>query len=92
MTHTCHLPGCATPSPPRWLFCPEHWGMVPKDIQREVYRTVSLRDLGSINATWAPWWRAQAEATFAVLLELGADCPKHLDKDLAFANQLESAA
>lgn len=35
--HRCHLPGCETPTPRQFLFCPPHWRRVPKAIQREVW-------------------------------------------------------
>lgn len=38
MTHTCHLPGCERPVPPKLLFCKPHWQMVPEHLQRAVYR------------------------------------------------------
>lgn len=89
MKHTCHLPGCAAGCPPRWLFCRGHWAMVPPSIQREVYRTVKLRG-PSVDASWAPWWRAQAQATDVVLTKLGAPEPWLLEKAEAFASKLES--
>ena len=67
--------------------------MVSAPTQREVYRTVKLRDKGAVNATWAPWWRAQAHATDEVLDKLYPDDPKVaklLAKDMAFADQLEA--
>lgn len=66
LAHTCHIPGCETPCPPRHLFCGTHWAMVPRDLQDEVYATVKKRGR-YIDASWAPWWRAQAKATAAVL-------------------------
>jgi hypothetical protein len=59
--HHCHALGCKKPCPPRWLMCRWCWAQVPKDIQSEVYRTVAQRGK-MIDATWAPWWRAQARA------------------------------
>ncbi len=59
MTHHCHALGCATACPP--LMCGPCWARVPPDLQREVYRTVRLR-AEVIDASWAPWWRAQARA------------------------------
>ena len=60
--HHCHALGCKADCPPRWLMCRPCWAKVPADLQAEVYRTVKLRQKGSVNATWAPWWRAQARA------------------------------
>lgn len=67
--HRCHLPGCKTVTNPRMLFCAPHWRMVPAEIAREVYATVGKRG-ARVDATWAPWWRAQAAATSAVLRKL----------------------
>lgn len=89
MKHTCHLPGCAAVCPPRWLFCSVHWSMVPPTTQREVYRTVKLRG-PYVDASWAPWWRAQAEATDVVLERLGRPEPWLLEKATAFADRLEA--
>jgi len=36
--HRCHARECSTPIPPRLLFCLRHWRMVPKDLQRQVWR------------------------------------------------------
>ena len=41
--------------------CKDCWRKVPADLQDEVYRTVRLRGK-VVDATWAPWWRAQAKA------------------------------
>lgn len=59
--HHCHALGCKAACPPRWLMCGPCWAKVPLDLQREVYRTVRLRG-PVVDATWAPWWRAQARA------------------------------
>jgi hypothetical protein len=65
--------------------------MVPSDLQNEVYRTVKQRG-EYVDATWAPWWRAQAEATRVVLEQLYPDDPK-VDRlharEIAFAVTLE---
>ena len=59
--HTCHALGCRNPCPPRHLMCGACWSHVPADLQREVYRTVGARG-PTCDASWAPWWRAQARA------------------------------
>ncbi len=59
--HHCHALGCKAPCPPAHLMCGPCWAQVPADLQREVYRTVVLRGPHA-DATWAPWWRAQARA------------------------------
>lgn len=66
MPHTCHLRGCSSRCPPRHLYCGKHWAMVPKADQRQVYATVRQRGR-HVDKTWAPRWRAQAEAEAAVL-------------------------
>lgn len=38
MIHTCHAIGCLVPVRPQMLMCLKHWRMVPKGIQREVWR------------------------------------------------------
>lgn len=38
MTHVCHAKGCDTPVPRRLLMCPRHWRMVPRVMQREIWR------------------------------------------------------
>lgn len=60
-SHHCHALGCKKACPPRWLMCRECWAQVPAALQAEVYRTVKLR-ARTIDATWAPWWRAQSKA------------------------------
>lgn len=65
--------------------------IVKVQLTREVYRTVRLRDK-TVNATWAPWWRAQAEAIAHVAFLESPDVDKR-DKFLArerrFATSLE---
>lgn len=80
--HTCHLPGCLSACPPRHLFCASHWALVPRKIQSKVYATVKKRGK-FIDASWAPWWRAQAEATAAVLLKTRPDAEAQIVKWLA---------
>ena len=91
--HTCHLPGCRTRCPPAHLFCRQHWAMVPPDIQREVYATVRQRDMSGVDETWAPWWRAQAQATVAVLRKLYPEqedrIARYEGKEMRFAGWLE---
>lgn len=88
--HTCHYPGCDTSCPPRHLMCGYHWSLVPGDRQREVYRTVKQR--GSyIDATWAPWWRAQALAIESVGRQLNDEpaLDRWLERQLETAEKLE---
>lgn len=62
MAHTCHALGCNRSCPPQHLMCRQCWTLVPADLQNEVRRTAPLRNSGFVDATWAPWWRAQAAA------------------------------
>lgn len=36
--HTCHAVGCGRAVPPRLVMCNRHWRMVPRQLQREVWR------------------------------------------------------
>lgn len=38
MTHHCHAVDCPLRIPPRLLFCSRHWFMVPKPLQRLVWK------------------------------------------------------
>lgn len=86
--HHCHALGCKRACPPRWLMCGVCWAKVPADLQAEVYRTVKLRG-PRCNATWAPWWRAQAMAIAHVahLVE-----PNEAKRDAYLAHALDFAA
>ncbi len=70
--HHCHLPGCKAACPPRFLMCPYHWFMLPGHLMTDVYATVNKRG-PSFDATWAPWWRAQAAAIGWVLHKIASD-------------------
>lgn len=37
--HTCHAEGCTRIVPPALLMCGRHWKQVPRDLQRDVWRT-----------------------------------------------------
>lgn len=89
--HTCHAPGCKRSCPSRLLMCHDCWRLVPKVIQDRVCATVTQRN-SSIDASWAPWWRAQAQACAAVALAKGSNpaiVDRVLQRDLAFATKLE---
>jgi hypothetical protein len=90
--HHCHALGCKRACPPRWLMCRPCWSQVPKDIADEVYRTVRLRG-PTVDASWAPWWRAQARAIAHVahLREPNeAKRDAYLARELGFADKLEA--
>ena len=42
MSHKCHALGCEKEVPPKMLMCLSHWRMVPRDLQREIWRTYRL--------------------------------------------------
>ena len=93
--HSCHVPSCKASCPPRHLYCATHWRMVSPETQREVYRTVKLRVKRGCDHTWAPWWRAQAQAEFEVAEALGTVdtvAERRLTRALAFADKLEASA
>jgi hypothetical protein len=72
--------------------CRPCWSRVPADLQAEVYRTVNLRG-SHADATWAPWWRAQARAIahVAMLKEPNeARRDAYLKRELSFADTLEA--
>ena len=91
--HTCHLPGCLSPCPPRHLFCGPHWAMVPRAVQSKIYATVKKRGW-YVDASWAPWWRAQAEATVAVLRKVRpsdeAQIARWLAHEMDVADKMEA--
>jgi len=95
MNHHCHMPTCTAKTPPRMLMCAKHWRCVPADVQRDVYATVGKRGK-CVDATWAPWWRAQARAIDAALraessnTAWNAQADRLLAKELAFAETLEA--
>ena len=92
MSHTCHALGCKRPCPPRWLMCGQCWDRVPADLQREVYRTVKLRGPDA-DASWAPWWRAQARAIAHVAFLVHPDVGKRdawLAREMRVADSLEA--
>jgi hypothetical protein len=72
--------------------CRSCWSKVPADIQAEVYRTVKMRG-SHVDATWAPWWRAQARAIAHVAHLREPNETKrdaYLAKAMTFADTLEA--
>jgi hypothetical protein len=35
--HTCHAKGCAVAVAPKFLMCPRHWRLVPRNLQSQVW-------------------------------------------------------
>lgn len=89
--HHCHALACKRSCPPAWLMCKPCWSKVPPDIQREVYRTVKLRG-PCCDASWAPWWRAQARAIAHVAFLIDPRPEKrdaYLAREMDIADKLE---
>lgn len=73
MTHHCHALRCRAACPPAMLMCHVCWATVSPATQREVYRTVKLRDVSGCDHTWAPWWRASHTAIAEAARAKGLD-------------------
>lgn len=92
MPHHCHALGCKRSCPAAHLMCAPCWAQVPRELQREVYRTVKLRGR-ACDRTWSPWWRAQARAIAHVAFLVEPDEAKrdaYLARELGFAAGLEA--
>lgn len=59
--HICYALGCSARCPVEHLMCRACWAKVPRDVQLEVHRAARARGR-AVDASWAPWWRAQAAA------------------------------
>lgn len=94
MKHTCHALGCRAACPPRMLMCRACWSTVSPATKREVYRTVTMRDMTGCDHTWAPWWRA-AHTAIAEAARAAGRNPEEVDAWLAHemkvADELEAA-
>ncbi len=88
MAHQCHAYRCGKPCPPRHLMCAPCWATVSPATQREVYRTVKLRGKG-VDATWAPWWRAQSQAIKEAADAAGYDVSLLMERDRRMVARLE---
>lgn len=81
----CHLPGCPRRCAKGHIFCAHHWRLVSPALRRKVMATSKQRG-ERIDATWAPWWKAQATAKAQVLRKI------HGDEDREWIdNQLRAA-
>lgn len=89
-THRCAATDCRSICNSRYLMCGRHWRMVPAELQHAVHETFAKRKRRKLDASAAPWWRAQARAVYAVaVLERKSDADAKLARDLAFADRLE---
>jgi len=91
MSHHCHALGCSAACPPKHLMCRACWSQVPREMKDEVYRTVGLRG-SRVDASWAPWWRAQARAIHhvAMLRQPSLKGALWLANAMRFADRLET--
>lgn len=90
MNHTCHSSRCSSQCNAEDLLCPSCWEKVPAKIADRVRETSDSRNPLRVDKTWAPWWRAQAEA-IAVLDRLTnvEAAELRLKKELDFADMIE---
>lgn len=63
--HTCHVPGCAVPVPPKMLMCRPHWAKVPDYIQRAVW--AAFRNGQEVDKRPSRAWLAAAEGAIAAV-------------------------
>lgn len=68
--HHCHAIGCTTTCVPERLMCLRHWRMVPKDLQREVWRTYRVGQCDD-KAPSEEWHAAADAAIVAVAIKEG---------------------
>lgn len=89
-THRCAATHCRSICNRRYLMCSRHWKQLPRELQQEVCETAAGRNEMHVDESWAPWWRAQARAVhFVARLEGKPNADAVLERDLAFADQLE---
>lgn len=65
--HTCHARGCSARVPPELLMCGRHWRMVPRDLQRAVWRHYRKGQCDDKEVTRA--WLAAADAAIEAVAE-----------------------
>lgn len=64
--HTCHVPGCAVPVPPKRLMCTSHWMRVPVALRRAVWD--AYRPGQEVDKRPSPaWFQAAKEAIASVV-------------------------
>lgn len=72
MNHRCHFLNCPTATPPRLLFCAQHWAMVPPVEQTAVWAAYRSTKQAT-RARDRDYLSACAKATEAVAAKLGLD-------------------
>ena len=66
MKHTCHARGCGKNVPPRLLMCLPHWRMVPRDLQRAIWRVYVPGQERNHNLVTSEYMAVQKRAVDAV--------------------------
>jgi hypothetical protein len=67
MLHHCHARDCRTPCKPELLMCLHHWRMVPRDLQREIWR--HYRPGQCDDKQPSAGWHAAADAAIRAVAE-----------------------
>ena len=67
MSHTCHARGCTTPVKPELLMCFKHWRMVPRLLQRAVWRAYRSGQCDDKRPSEA--WHQAADAAIRAVAE-----------------------
>lgn len=70
MNHHCHALGCQVNTKPELLMCPRHWAMVPKRMQRPVWKTYRIGQCDDKQPS-AAWFLAAETAICAVAWKEG---------------------
>jgi hypothetical protein len=58
--HHCHALGCTEPTKPELLMCYRHWKMVPRDLQRAVWRNYREGQCDDKQPSREWFWAAKA--------------------------------
>lgn len=65
--HICHARGCKTPVKPELLMCFKHWKMVPRNLQRNVWKHYRRGQCDDKNPSLE--WHAAADAAIKAVFE-----------------------
>lgn len=71
----CDVSGCSAVVPSHLLLCGKHWRLVPKPLQREVYRTWGRRQREPRNPEAKAEHEAAKRAAIEAVNRLGAEEP-----------------
>lgn len=67
MTHTCHARNCDKEVKPELLMCLKHWKMVPKKLQKQVWKYYRPGQCYDKNPSWQ--WLASARLAIEAVAE-----------------------